>query len=173
MKTKTNYVPNVLSPEAIFLIGYPGSGKSTWLKAFFDSKPERLYTVLSSDNLLYELAARDGIDYNTAHGKYHAEIIPELIARMYGSVKHGNSIIIDQTNLDPAVRAEKLAMIPAHYHKKAIVFEVPIEVLIARQKAPERLAMGKVIPEDVFVSMQAVYCKPDLNEFDEIVTLTM
>jgi predicted kinase len=94
-----------------------------------------------------------------------------LVSRMYGSVKNNNSIIIDQTNLDPVVRASKLAMIPAHYHKKAIVFDVDIETLLERQRAPERLSIGKFIPDAVFANMQAVYRKPDLSEFNEIVTI--
>lgn len=160
-------------PEAVFLIGYPGSGKSTYLEKFFAMQHDLPYEVISSDNLIYELAQRDGTTYAAAHAKYFEDIVPGLIARTDAAVASNHSIIFDQTNLDPIVRASKLAQIASHYHKKAIVFEVDVETLIARQHAPERMAIGKVIPREVFENMQAVYRKPDLTEFDEIVIITM
>ena len=155
-------------PEVIFFVGFPGSGKSTELARMLAAMELGTYTVLSSDAVLMEFAERDSITYHDAHIKYADDVKPLLIERMKTLFASNVNVILDQTHLDPQVRADKLALVPAHYHKRAVLFEVPMEVIRQRQLAPERLAVGKFIPEEVMDQMIAVYRKPDLTEFDEI-----
>lgn len=160
-----------LTPELILLIGPPGVGKSTWLKNFFTTKPERLYIVISTDNKLDQLAARDGITYKEAHDKYIDEVLQAEINRLFGSLKHGKSVIIDQTNMRAHHRKQKLDMAPPGYIKKAVWFDVPESVAKERRASPERLAKGKVIPEDAIVQMYLGFTPPTLDEFDEIIVV--
>jgi predicted kinase len=160
------------TPEVIFTIGFAGCGKSTWLERFLKAWPERQYQVLSSDAILMEYAEHAGITYHDAHIAYADDIKLLLIERMKTLFANNVNVILDQTHLDPQVRADKLALVPAQYHRKAVLFDVPLEVILQRQQAPERLAVGKFIPKDVMNQMIAVYRKPDLNEFDEIVIVS-
>lgn len=159
-------------PEVIFTIGFAGCGKSTWLERFLKELADRQYTILSSDAILMEYAESEGITYHEAHIKYADDIKPLLIERMKSLFANNVNVILDQTHLDPQVRADKLALVPAHYNKKAVWFDIPLEVILQRQQAPERLAVGKFIPTEVMDQMLTVYRKPDLMEFHEIVIVS-
>lgn len=158
-------------PEAVFLVGFPGCGKSTFLDSFLASTATQ-YVILSSDAILMEYAERDNITYAEAHRLFALDLIPVMTERLVALLAEGKNVILDQTHLDPQVRADKLALVPSSYHKIAVVFDVPLDVVRERQMASHRLAVGKFIPSDVMDQMIAVYRKPDLVEFDEIRHIT-
>ena len=167
-------------PEIIFLIGPPGSGKSTWLAKYFEMlartrAPEHnpQYAIISTDRMVEERMAEHGIDYTAAFSMVPKEEADKIIFnKLYGFLKNNYHIIVDQTNVDKVTRAAKLALVPEHYFKRAIVFKLPREIVMERINAPERLAAGKIIPEAVMQKMFDTFEDPDLTEFHEIEFIT-
>jgi tRNA uridine 5-carbamoylmethylation protein Kti12 len=167
-------------PEIIFLIGPPGSGKTTWLANYFailaeTRKPEDIpqYAIVSTDRMVEERMALHNVDYTTAFLMIPKEESDQLcFNKLYGCLKNNYHIIVDQTNVDKVTRAAKLALVPENYFKRAIVFDLPHEVVLQRINAPERLAVGKVIPDAVMQKMFDTYEEPDLTEFHEIEFIT-
>lgn len=158
-----------MQPEFIMLIGPPGVGKSTWLKNFFATSPETLYAVISTDALVEARMVEHNVDYTEAFSMVPKDESDQMVFnKLYGCLKQGYSIIIDQTNMDKITRAQKLAIVPDNYVKKAIAFETPEEVVRQRLLAPERVKSGKIIPEAVLNLMFSTYERPDTTEFDEI-----
>lgn len=150
------------TPEAIFLIGIPTSGKST-----FSSNPKyKNYVRVSSDDILQEIAKERQQSYNTVfRGNIRfAQIAMMKVLRK--AVEENKSIIWDQTNLTKKQRREKLKHIPAHYKKTAVYFVIPLETALKRNTQRP----GKVIPPDILERMLGEYELPGLGEgFDEII----
>lgn len=149
-------------PEAIFLIGIPTSGKST-----FSSKPKyQDYVRVSSDDILQEIAKERQQSYNTVFkGNIRfAQIAMMKVLRK--AVEENKSIIWDQTNITKKQRREKLKHIPAHYKKTAVFFVIPLETALKRNTQRP----GKVIPPEVLERMIKEYELPTLEEgFDEVI----
>jgi predicted kinase len=149
-------------PEAIFLVGIPTSGKST-----FSSNPKySKYTRVSSDDILQEVAKERQQSYNTV---FKGNIRFAQIAMMKvfrKAIEDGKNIIIDQTNLTKKSRREKLKLIPPHYKKTAVYFVVDLKTALQRNTQRP----GKVIPPEVLERMIKEYELPVLEEgFDEII----
>lgn len=150
------------TPEAIFLIGIPTSGKST-----FSSNPRyREYVRVSSDDILQEIAKERQQSYNTT---FKANIRFAQIAMMKvlrKAVQENKNLIWDQTNLTKKQRREKLKHIPAHYKKTAVYFVIPLETALKRNTQRP----GKVIPPEVLERMLNDYELPTLEEgFDKVI----
>ena len=150
------------TPEAIFLIGIPTSGKST-----FSSNPRyREYVRVSSDDILQEIAKERQQSYNTI---FKANIRFAQIAMMKvlrKAVQENKNLIWDQTNLTKKQRREKLKHIPAHYKKTAVYFVIPLETALKRNTQRP----GKVIPPEVLERMLNDYELPTLEEgFDKVI----
>ena len=149
-------------PEAIFLIGVPTSGKST-----FSSNPKySKYTRVSSDDILQEVAKERQQSYNTVFkGNIRfAQIAMMKVLRK--AIEDGKNIIWDQTSLTRKQRREKLKHIPAHYKKTAVYFIVDLKTALQRNTQRP----GKVIPPEILERMIKEYELPVLEEgFDEII----
>ena len=150
------------TPEAIFLVGIPTAGKST-----FSSNPKySKYVRVSSDDILQEIAKERQQSYNTV---FKGNIRFAQIAMMEvlrKAVEENKSILWDQTNLTRKQRREKLKHIPAHYKKTAVYFVIPLETALKRNTQRP----GKVIPPEVLERMIKEYELPVLEEgFDEII----
>ena len=117
-------------PEAIFLIGVPTSGKST----FSSQKKFDGYIRVSSDDILQEIAKERQQSYNTVFkGNIRfAQIAMMKVLRK--AIEENKSIIWDQTSLTKKQRKEKLKHIPAHYKKTAVYFIVDLETLNSSAK---------------------------------------
>jgi predicted kinase len=151
-----------MQPEAIFLVGIPTSGKST-----FSSNPKySKYTRVSSDDILQEVAKERQQSYNTVFkGNIRfAQIAMMKVLRK--AIEENKSLLWDQTNLTRAQRKEKLKHIPAHYKKTAVYFVVDLKTALQRNTQRP----GKVIPPEVLERMIKEYELPVLEEgFDEII----
>jgi predicted kinase len=150
------------TPEAIFLVGIPTSGKST----FSSNSKYRDYIRVSSDDILQEIAKERQQSYNTVFkGSIRfAQIAMMKVLRK--AVQENKSIIWDQTNLTKKQRREKLKHIPTHYKKTAVYFIIPLETALKRNT--ER--PGKVIPPEILERMIKDYELPTPEEgFDEVI----
>ena len=149
-------------PEAIFLVGVPTSGKST----FSNQKQYQNYVRISSDDILQEVAKERQQSYNTV---FKANIRFAQIAMMKvlrKAIEDGKSIIWDQTNLTKKQRREKLKHIPDTYKKTAVYFIVDLETALKRNTQRP----GKVILPEILERMIKEYELPVLEEgFDEII----
>ena len=151
-----------MQPEAIFLIGIPTSGKST-----FSNNPKyRDYTRVSSDDILQEVAKERQQSYNTV---FRGNIRFAQIAMMKvfrKAIEDNKNIILDQTNLTKKSRKEKIKLIPPHYKKIAVYFIVDLETALKRNTQRP----GKVIPPEVLERMIKEYELPTLEEgFSQVI----
>jgi len=159
-------------PEFIMLIGLPGCGKSTIIKLIREVKPHQEYVVTSSDNMIMEYAARNNLNYREAHDALDPIVLRNMLIEQAAELFSRNmSIINDQTNLNDDIRKAKLAMVPQHYIKRAVVIKKPIDVILRQQNSLERLAQGKTIPSEVMNKMISEFTDPDPKDFDEIVVV--
>jgi predicted kinase len=154
-----------LRPYVLMLVGLPGTGKSTFVAQLPSD-----FVVLSTDNIM-ECIARDlNVSYNeafnivgwdAAEAQYYKEFTEATDA--------GKDIVIDQTNVSAKARRRKLLRVPAHYHKVAVIFTLPDDVLEERLVAREAKT-GKKIPPHIMADMRKRWEDPTKAEgFDNIV----
>ena len=162
------------------LVGLPGSGKTTWTAKFrrnnintlinlnvFNPQPfQQNLTVVSTDDLIQHIADEYRLTYNDVFDNVTYSFAEKMSHKLAKFAFDRNDIIIwDQTNLTIKSRAKKLALVPSHYTKIAVVFGVPDDL-------PQRLQsrVGKHIPDNVMSGMIRNYQQPTTTEgFDNII----
>lgn len=156
-------------PQAVMLIGLPGSGKSTWIKKFLSGKNPDEWVIASTDDILEKWGKEKGLSYNQAFATFNfREVKGQMMADIQNAIKDQKNIIFDQTNMNKKARREKLALLPKNYVKNAVVFSIPDPELKSRLSKREK-ETGKSIPAHVIDSMARSYEAPDKGEFDKIV----
>jgi len=151
-------------PVVMFLIGLPGSGKST-----FRNKLPSSYIILSTDDVFDRLAKEQGLTYTQAFHQLGFTIPQaEFDKAFQDAIQNNKNIVIDQTNMNSKARGKKLRLIPKNYKKIAVIFTVSDDVL--QQRLDKRAqATGKIIPSHVLATMKNSYEEPTKAEgFDEI-----
>lgn len=150
-------------PTIFMLIGVPASGKSTWVASLDNHNS----VILSTDSYIEDRALLMGLTYD----KMFVPEIKNAENHMWSCLKNAISsnldIIWDQTNLTMKSRANKLAGIPSHYKKVAVVFPTPDDLEHNRRLNSRP---GKTIPEHIMNNMKQNFQQPTIKEgFDEII----
>lgn len=165
------------TPGFIMLCGVPGVGKTTWIdnfldENFFDGNRNDWY-IISTDNIIEIIADGHNFTYNEVFGDItysFGERLMHKLAKMHFT--RGDNVIWDQTNLNIKTRAKKLALVPSHYHKTAVVFNIPHDHADRLQKRANM--EKKFIPVDVLDKMIGRFERPTVAEgFDKILEVTV
>ena len=101
---------------ALFLVGLPGSGKSTFRELC------KGYLVASSDDFIETQARSEGKTYNDVFKKYIEPATKHFNHMVSHAVAGKLPLIVDRTNLTISSRAKVLAKIPVNWTKIAVVF---------------------------------------------------
>ena len=156
------------NPTLYMLIGAPATGKSTWVMRYRQVM-KRPAIIYSTDDYIEMLAEETSDTYNNVFNSTNmkqAELWAEQNLKI--AIKNELDIIWDQTNLNKKSRKKKLAKIPTHYTKIAVVFNLPpiTEWELRLESRP-----GKMIPRAVLDSMIFSFEYPTLGEgFYKIIT---
>jgi len=154
--------------HAVFLVGPPGVGKTTWLNdnpSFVD------FIVASTDSILEQYADQHGITYRQAFQQHMKEAEKQFKDQICACVESNLNIIFDRTNMSVKSRAKLLNMVPNHYKKTAVVFLAPKHI-IEQQLEKREQETGKHVPEAVLETMLANFEFPTTVEgFDHIMTI--
>ena len=152
--------------ELIMLCGIPTSGKTSYLANYVIEEVCFDYAVLSTDSYIDNRARDNNLTYDEAFNTFIKDAQRRLTFDLERAIRGNQSIIWDQTNLTPKARKGKLALVPAHYKKVAVWFDLSLEdALIRNQNRP-----GKIIPPPVLKSMFRSFTPPTLSEgFDQII----
>jgi predicted kinase len=141
-------------PKIYICVGAPCSGKSTWINTFIASQKEQ-YVVISSDNIIEELSASEGLNYSQGWQKYIGRATAMMKADFRQAVNSNSNIIYDQTNMGAKKRKSIIANLD-NYEKIAVVFDCDTKTLFDRNKKRAETS-GKFIPEDVILNMLRNY----------------
>lgn len=117
--------------------------------------------IVSSDNIIENYAKTVGSTYNDIFENYIETAIELMLGQLRYFVRQGHNIIVDQTHLTPKVRKRKLKMIPDHYEKIAVHFEISKEEMFQRNHNKDRT---KTVPDSVLESMYVSYVRPTVDE---------
>ena len=150
-------------PRVVMLIGVPGTGKSTWTRNFLKKNDAEQWVVVSSDDILDELANIDSLTYAQSFEKYSGYAQKEMFRRAENAIANGVNVIWDQTNMNSKNRRKKLDMFPDSYSKEAVVFVVS-DGELKRRLMKREAEIGKVIPPHVIKNMAASYEAPSKAE---------
>lgn len=139
----------------IFLIGLPGSGKTTYAKNNLSD-----CEILSSDRIRGELLGDENCQ---ADNKL---IFSTLYKRAKDFLQSGKDVVIDATNVKLNERQKALNQFKDFLVKRiAIVINTPVKECIERDKNRER-TVGK----SVIYKLKKIFAKPTKEEgFDEII----
>lgn len=149
-------------PEFIMLVGLPGSGKSTYIEKLLEKYPERDYVIISSDDIIEEVALKEGKTYSEVFEKTVGYATAEMKRRAKAAAADGRNIIWDQTNMTVKSRTSKMKDF-AGYNFSAVVFSLTDEELNRRLKKRES-ETGKVIPGFIIKNMANSYVAPSKSE---------
>lgn len=145
-------------PKCTFLIGVPGSGKSTWLNMSSLWNSESI--IVSTDNIIEDIASEYNITYNDAFPDLIKFAEKAMWNSLEDAVQYGDSVVIDRTNLTAGSRKRFIKFLQG-YEFEAVVFPTPDPVEWERRLNSRP---GKTIPENVLKSMVRNFEAPTEQE---------
>lgn len=150
--------------EIVYLIGIPGSGKTTFAKSLCEQDPER-YIHLSSDTIRAELY---GNEETQGNGELVFNILASKAANalVQSDINKDTTIIIDATNTNIR-NLKKLMKSVGNYlpfemsvitKQRAIIFAVDYDLCLERNANRSR-----IVPEDVMERQYQTFFENRLN----------
>lgn len=143
--------------QAIFMVGAPNSGKSTYID---EHDAYSNFKIISRDDMVMRLANTKKYDdaWKLVDQK---EVDKELRKDFEHCIANGHHFVIDMTNMSKKSRKKWIDGINKElYELRAIVFRTPLETLLERNKQ----RTGKFIPEHVIRAMFEAYEEPTMEE---------
>lgn len=157
-------VPDFPPTTVVILAGVPASGKSTFFARHLSGRGLR---VLSTDNIIEEMAAAQGKTYDEVFSSCISAATHKFYRDIRNAVSENVGFVVDRTNLTRTARRKILRMVPDYYHKVCIVFDVPDDIEHKRRLANRP---GKTIPDHVIEEMKRIFQEPTEDEgFDTII----
>lgn len=154
-------------PTVYFLIGPPGSGKTTWRNNYL-KQTTRPTLVVSADDIIERKMIYSEQDYATAFSiTDHVALTAMLSEEMVAAVRQDMDIVIDRTNMNVASRKKWHDILTTNYRRIAVVFTVRPDDLSERLRQ-RHAATGKSIPRHIVQEMVAGYEQPTPDEFDSV-----
>lgn len=152
-----------MSKRLIILVGPPGSGKSTWIEKEFQGE----CTVISTDNIIEEIAKEEGKTYDETFAKY-IKVAERLMWEKFDTAieEKQTPIVVDRTNMSVSSRRKFFERL-RNFHKghgydiDCVVFPKPEESEWRRRLASRP---GKTIADRVLNSMLASFQMPTVDE---------
>jgi len=155
-------------PEALVLVGLPGSGKSTWA---WDHKGG--YTVLSADSHIERIAYEKGIGYEKASKDFFPQALELFKQDVMTVCRARQSFIWDQSNLTRKGREQIYKLLSPTHKVTYVCFFVPVDECIAR--IGRRVEAGGVSVDPALVYKLSQLCEfptaKSGEKFDRIVQL--
>lgn len=155
-------------PVVIFLIGAPGSGKSTFVEHLIERYPEKKFEIISTDNMIEIEAKRLGKTYSEIFSNFIKDATKQFNINFINGLKNKKNLVIDRTNMTKNSRKNLLLSIPKEYHRIAFVFNIS-RVELDNRLEKRKIKSGKDIHKNVIDNMIANYETPSLDEFDKII----
>src|SRR3990172_7960840 len=129
-------------PTLFVLVGLPGSGKTTFTKNNLKDTVR-----VCHDDLVAMLTGEWDVTRTQLYHALEWNLVHTCLSR-------NQNVVVDRTNLDLKTRARFLnaaynAETSEPVHKVAIIFETPLDVCQERNHNLERIAAGRVVPEEV------------------------
>ena len=142
-------------PSLLMLVGLPGSGKSTYIKKYFNQN----LRVHSSD------AIREELSGNINNQDINKEVFELLHKRVKEDLKNGINCVYDATNISWKKRKAFLESLKGiECWKICHVIATPYEICLEQNRHRDR-----VVPEDVIKRMYLNFDIPFYNEgWDDI-----
>ena len=143
---------NRITNDMILLIGFPGSGKSTWAERY---STNRNYTVsISSDKIREELYGDEATQGD------NNKIFSLVRERTEKALKDCKDVIIDATNMTVKDRSAYFDIAKTYGATvTGILFDIPVEECKRRNSKRDR-----VVPDFVYDKMTKRYEQPQLSE---------
>jgi predicted kinase len=141
-------------PKCTFLVGVPGSGKSTWFEK------TQVGQLISSDEIIESVAA----EYEMSYNEVFQDLIKFADKAMWRNLElcaqDQEDVVIDRTNLTVKSRKRFMNFLKG-YEFEAFVFPTPEETEWRRRLDSRP---GKTIPAHVLVSMLKNFESPTEKE---------
>ena len=135
------------------LVGIPGSGKTTFSQALAKTLD---CPIVSSDEV------------RNLHPDWSEELIwPEIYRLISESLKAGQDLIFDATNITPKVRQrfkDNVEKYGVHLEAGAYFFETPLDECIRRVTIRNTLPNERFLPLEIISSYYSSQVKPQLSE---------
>uniref|UniRef100_A0A2C9KQK5 SAP domain-containing protein n=1 Tax=Biomphalaria glabrata TaxID=6526 RepID=A0A2C9KQK5_BIOGL len=157
--------------EVIMMVGLPGAGKTYWVNQHVKENPDKLYSVLGTNNVVDKMKVM-GLPRKQSHkGRwdYLIEKANKCLNRLIEiAARKKRNYIIDQTNVYASARRRKMQTFEG-FQRKAVVVLPTDEVFKKRVKErPEE--EGKDIADNAVNEMKANFTLPEEDQgFESII----